>query len=182
MSKPSLVTPDHTAVRTALWRALHVKVDAAPPVFVDVLGEKIVGEDNWQSRPDMDVEFCKPMRASIVARARFIEDLVEEQLAKGVFQYVLLGAGLDTFAFRRPELSAKMKIYEIDQPGPQKWKLKRIADAGLEVPQNLYFVPVDFETQQPWVGSLVESWLAVPTNQIFGGTLILRPSINNEGG
>ena len=74
----SVVTPEHTAVRVALWRALHVRVDAKPHIFTDEVGANLVAEENWLDRPDMNPEFSKSMRASIVGRARFIEDLVEE--------------------------------------------------------------------------------------------------------
>src|SRR5690348_5539592 len=96
--------PEPTAVRVALWRALHVRLDPEPHVVVDELGARLVGEEGWLARPDMNPQFSKPMRASIVARARFVEDLVEGEVKSGVAQYVILGAGLDTFAQRRPEL------------------------------------------------------------------------------
>jgi hypothetical protein len=81
--------PDSTAVRVALWRALHVEVDSPPHVFEDEVGLKLVApDDGWRNRPDMS-PFTRPFRASIVARARFIEDLVAEQAARGVGQYVL---------------------------------------------------------------------------------------------
>jgi O-methyltransferase involved in polyketide biosynthesis len=96
------LAPDSTAARTALWRALHVQVDPPPHVLEDEIGLKLVAPDEgWRQRPDMDPQFTAPFRASIVARARFIEDLVVEQAARGVGQYVILGAGLDTFAQRR---------------------------------------------------------------------------------
>ena len=97
-------TPDSTAVRTALWRALHLEVDAPPHVLDDRIGLQLAGPDSeWRQRPDMN-EYATPgVRASIVARARFIEDLVTEQADHGIGQYVLLGAGLDTFAQRRPQ-------------------------------------------------------------------------------
>src|SRR5678815_6197848 len=108
MGDNQMVAPDSTAVRVALWRALHVEVDAPPHVFEDEVGLKLAApEDGWRSRPDMS-PFTRPFRASIVARARFIEDLVEEQVARGVTQDVILGAGLDTFAQRRPELAARL--------------------------------------------------------------------------
>src|SRR5437868_12738964 len=114
--------PDDTAVRVALWRALHVEVDPPPHVLEDEVGLKLAApDDEWRSRPDMS-PFTRPFRASIVARARFIEDLVEEQAASGVAQYVILGAGLDTFAQRRPELASRMLVFEIDRPEPQEWK------------------------------------------------------------
>src|SRR5947209_19898754 len=105
MRHERLLGPDDTALRAALWRALHVEVDEPPHVFEDVVGFRLAApEDGWQNRPDMSA-FTRPFRASIVARARFIEDLVEQQVARGMGQYVILGAGLDTFAQRRPDLA-----------------------------------------------------------------------------
>jgi methyltransferase (TIGR00027 family) len=142
--------PDNTAVRTALWRALHVEVDSPPHVFEDVLGLKLAApDDGWQERPDMG-PFTRPFRASIVARARFIEDLVMEQAARGVGQYVILGAGLDTFAQRRPDLASRLVVFEIDRPGPQEWKGQRLVDLGFGIPSYLRLVPVDFEAGGAW--------------------------------
>ena len=108
--------PENTAVRVALWRALHVEIDSPPHVLEDVVGLQLVAPDEgWRDRPDMST-FTRPFRASILARARFIEDLVAEQVARGVAQYVILGAGLDTFAQRRPELASRLLVFEIDQP------------------------------------------------------------------
>lgn len=140
-----VAAPDNTAVRTALWRALHVQIDPPPHVFEDEVGLKIVApDDGWRDRPDMG-PFTRPFRASILARARFIEDLVAEQASRGARQYVILGAGLDTFAQRRPEYASTLRIFELDQPGPQEWKRQRLVDLGLGVPENLALVPVDFE-------------------------------------
>jgi len=148
------VAPDNTAVRVALWRALHLEADAPPHVFVDTIGLKIAApEEGWRSRADMS-PFTRPFRASIVARARFIEDLVVDQVARGVDQYVILGAGLDTFVQRRPDLAARLTVFEIDQPGPQAWKRQRLADLGLGVPSSLRLVPVDFEAGDTWWGRL----------------------------
>jgi methyltransferase (TIGR00027 family) len=142
--------PDNTAVRVALWRALHVQVDPPPHVLEDEVGLQLVDPDEgWRSRPDMS-PFTRPFRAAIVARARFIEDLVTEQTVRGVGQYVLLGAGLDTFAQRRPELAAHLLVFEIDQPGPQAWKRQRLVDLGLGIPPFLRLVPVDFEAGDGW--------------------------------
>lgn len=149
------VAPEHTAVRVALWRALHVEIDPKPHILEDEIGSKLVGEENWRSRPDMSPEFSKGMRASIVGRARFIEDLVSEQAEKGVTQYVILGAGLDTFAQRRPEIASQMHVFEVDQPGPQAWKQKRLAEIGLSVPDWLHFVPVNFEAGESWWDQLI---------------------------
>jgi methyltransferase (TIGR00027 family) len=141
---------ENTAVRVALWRALHRLIDPPPHVLDDQIGLALVAPDSgWQQRPDMS-PFTRPFRASIVARARFIEDLVEEQAAAGVEQYVLLGAGLDTFAQRRPELASRLRVFEVDQPGPQAWKRRRLQELGYGIPPFLRLVPVDFEAGDDW--------------------------------
>ncbi|MCB9094374.1 MAG: class I SAM-dependent methyltransferase [Halobacteriovoraceae bacterium] len=156
-SNSNLLIPDHTAVRTSLWRALHVQIDPKPHVFVDEVGAKLVDEKNWRDRADMDPQFSKSMRASIVGRARFIEDLVEENISSGISQYVILGAGLDAFSQRRPELARKIQIFEIDQPATQKWKQNRLLELGFNLPKSLHFVPVDFEAGQSWWDKLLAS-------------------------
>jgi methyltransferase (TIGR00027 family) len=140
-----------------LWRALHLEVDAPPHVIEDDVGLQLVAPpDGWRSRPDMS-PFTRPFRASIVARARFIEDLVAERAAGGVGQYVILGAGLDTFAQRRPELAARLVVFEIDRPGPQAWKRQRLVEVGRGLPSFLRFVPVDFEAGDGWWERLAAS-------------------------
>lgn len=154
----SIPTADGTAVRVALWRALHVQVDPPPHVFEDEVGLEIAApEEGWRDRGDMDPNFTKPFRASIVARARFIEDLVADQSGRGVGQYVILGAGLDTFAQRRPEVGSRMRVFEVDQPGHQAWKRQRLIDLGYGVPEWLRFVPVDFESGMSAEGAVVQS-------------------------
>ena len=143
--------PDSTAVRVALWRAMHVEVDAAPHVLEDLVGLQLAAPDgNWRERPDMHPIGTRGFRAAIVARARFIEDLVSEQAAAGVTQYVILGAGLDTLAQRRTELGNHLTIFEVDKPGTQAWKRRRLMDAGFGVPDWLRLVPNDFESGQSW--------------------------------
>jgi methyltransferase (TIGR00027 family) len=152
-------TPDSTAVRTALWRALHLEVDAPPHVLDDRIGLQLAGPDSeWRQRPDMN-EYATPgVRASIVARARFVEDLVTEQAGHCVGQYVLLGAGLDTFAQRRPENASRITVFEVDQPGPQAWKRQRLEELGFGIPEWLRLVPVDFETTSWWDGLLADGF------------------------
>ncbi|HEY9165816.1 MAG TPA: class I SAM-dependent methyltransferase [Candidatus Kryptonia bacterium] len=146
--------PDNTAVRTALWRALHMQVDTKPYVLEDEIGLKLIAPpDDWQQRPDM--KFTKRLRASIVARGRFTEDLIIEQSKEGISQYVILGAGLDTFAQRRPDIASKFQIYEIDQPGTLAWKQQRLIEIGFGVPEYLRFVPVNFETTSWWEQLLI---------------------------
>ncbi|MDV9173680.1 class I SAM-dependent methyltransferase [Streptomyces sp. W16] len=166
------VEPDHTAVRVALWRALHVQADAPPHVIEDEIGLRLVDPgDDWRERPDMDVEATRRIRASIVARARFVEDVVVEQAGRGVDQYVVLGAGLDTFAQRRPELGAKLRVFEVERPGTQAWKRRRLAELGYDVPDWLRFVPVDFEGD--WWGQLAAAGLDTGRPAVVAATGVI---------
>lgn len=148
--------PDNTAVRVALWRAMHVRVDPAPHVLSDEIGLQLVApEDGWRSRPDMDPVGTSRFRASMVSRARFVEDLITERTDHGITQYVILGAGLDTFAQRRPDIAARITIFEIEQPATQAWKRQRLIDLGYGIPDWLRLVPVDFEASESWWEQLV---------------------------
>lgn len=145
------MAPDSTAARVALWRALHVEVDAPPHVLEDEIGLRLLAPDEgWRRRGDMDPQFTRTFRASIVARARFIEDMVVEQAGRGLSQYVILGAGLDSFAQRRPEVASHLRVFEIDRPGPQAWKRRRLIELGFGIPDWLRFVAVDFEAGGSW--------------------------------
>jgi methyltransferase (TIGR00027 family) len=145
------VEPDNTAVRVALWRAMHIQIDPLPHIIEDEIGFKLIAPgDEWRQRPDMSPDFTKRLRASVVARARFIEDLVIEQSAHGIHQYVILGAGLDTFAQRRPKIASQLQVFEIDQPDTQTWKQQRLIELGFGVPEWLHFVSVDFEVSSWW--------------------------------
>jgi methyltransferase (TIGR00027 family) len=158
MHEERTAAPDSTAVRVALWRAMHVQVDPPPHVLEDEIGLRLVApDDGWRRRPDMDPHATSLFRASIVARARFVEDLVVEQAGCGVNQYVILGAGLDSFAQRRPEIASCLKVFEVDQPGPQAWKHQRLIELGLGIPEWLRLVPVDFEAGGSWWERLAAS-------------------------
>ncbi|HMD95688.1 MAG TPA: class I SAM-dependent methyltransferase [Trebonia sp.] len=151
MADEQFAEPDSTAARVALWRAMHLRADPPPHVLEDEVGFELVAPaDGWRDRPDMDARATSRFRAGIVARARFIEDLVIEQAGHGVGQYVILGAGLDTFAQRRPEIAARLRVFEVDRPGPQAWKRQRLAELGYGVPGWLRLVPVDFEAAGSW--------------------------------
>jgi methyltransferase (TIGR00027 family) len=142
-------------VRVALWRAIHVQVDPPPHVLEDEIGLQLAApDDGWRRRPDMDPQATCLFRASIVARARFVEDLVVEQSAHGVRQYVILGAGLDSFAQRRPEIASSLRVFEVDRPGPQAWKRQRLIELGFGIPEWLQLVPVDFEAGSSWLEGL----------------------------
>lgn len=151
-------SPDSTAVRVALWRALHGEIDAPPLVLDDAIGLQLAAPDaNWRERADMHPQRTRGYRASIVARARFLDDLVTQRNGEGVAQYVILGAGLDTFAQRKPEIASRMRIFEVDRPEPQRWKRQRLIDTGYGVPDGLRLVPVDFEAGASWWDELVNA-------------------------
>ncbi|MFF3275957.1 class I SAM-dependent methyltransferase [Streptomyces chrestomyceticus] len=151
MAYEQIQAPDNTAVRTALWRAMHLQVDPPPHVVQDEIGLQLAAPGgDWRDRPDMDPQATSGFRAAVVARARFIEDLIAEQAVRGVTQYVILGAGLDTFAQRKPEVASRLRIFEVDQPGTQAWKRHRLVELGYRIPDWLRLVPVDFEADASW--------------------------------
>jgi methyltransferase (TIGR00027 family) len=155
MAAEQIAAPESTAVRVALWRAMHVLVDAPPHVLEDEIGLRLAAPgEGWRACPDMHPDGTRGFRAAIVARARFIEELAAGQASLGVAQYVLLGAGLDTFAQRRPPAAARLRVFQVDQPGPQAWKRKRLLELGYGVPGWLRLVPVDFEANGSWWAQL----------------------------
>lgn len=87
--------------------------------------------------------------------------MLVEQVNHGVRQYVILGAGLDTFAQRRPEIASRLRVFEIDQPGPQAWKRQRLIELGFGIPEWLRLVPVNFEAGQAWWERLVAAGFEV---------------------
>lgn len=167
----SATAPDSTAIRVALWRALHVQVDDAPHVLEDEIGMQIAAPDaNWRERPDMHPAGTRGYRAAIVGRARFVEDLVIEQAAQGVAQYAILGAGLDTFAQRRPETASRLHVYEVDKPGTQAWKRQRLDELGFREQNWQRFVPVDFEGGESWWEQLSANGFDVARPAVIAST------------
>ncbi|HEV8050004.1 MAG TPA: class I SAM-dependent methyltransferase [Thermoplasmata archaeon] len=140
--------PSVTAERVALLRAAHQRFDD-PMVFVDPLAERILGAGGArrleQARPFARLPLLAGLRAWIVARSRFVEDELGGARARGVEQYVVLGAGLDTFAYRQPPSSAPLSVFEVDHPATQAWKQRRLAEAAIPVPPTVRFVSTDFE-------------------------------------
>ncbi len=150
--------PESTAARVALWRALHLRVDDSPHVFEDEVGYQLLAPPpEWRERPDMHPEGTSSFRASILARSRYIEDLLVEKVEAGISQYVILGAGIDTFAEREPEKASKLTVFEVDRGEPQAWKQRRLIELGYNIPDWLKFVAVDFEGGENWWGRLVEA-------------------------
>lgn len=162
--------PETTAARTALWRALHVAVDSPPHILVDEIGLKLLAPaKEWRRREDMEPGFTKPFRASIIARARFVEDLVEDAARANITQYVILGAGLDSLAQRRPDLLEHIRVFEVDQPGPQAWKRRRLKELGFANPR-LRFVPVNFEAGEDWWAQLDRAGFDAAQPAVFAST------------
>lgn len=163
--------PDHTAIRVALWRALHVELDSPPHVFTDLIGIKLANPlDDWKQRPDMNPVWTRGYRASIVARARYVEDLLEEEIKKGTLQYVVMGSGLDTFAQRRPELLDKLEIFEIDKPQMQEWKKNRLKELRFKDSPKHHLVKVDFEGGDSWWKKLIENGFDVKKKAFISST------------
>lgn len=137
------------AERVTIARAVHQFVDAPPLVFPDPLARSIIGStgERWM-RENLSLfgtEGMRRTRGVVVARSRFTEDELAQFMAPGEpVQYVILGAGLDTFAYRRADLAGGVTVFEVDQPATQRWKAERLAEAKITVPPNLHFVPVDF--------------------------------------
>ncbi|PCE30106.1 class I SAM-dependent methyltransferase [Burkholderia ubonensis] len=171
MQDKQSVAPESTALRVALWRAMHTEVDAPPYVLEDDIGLQLIAPDeDWRDRPDMHPQGTRGFRASVIGRARFIEDLLAEYAERGVAQYVLLGAGLDTFAQRRPGLASRLQVFEVDQPGPQAWKRQRLISLGFGVPEWLHLVPVDFEASDSWFEKLVAAGFATDQPAVIAST------------
>jgi methyltransferase (TIGR00027 family) len=136
-----------TARRVAIRRAAHQLLDQ-PRVLDDPLALRIIGseaEDELRSNPKEDHAFSRAFRAFMAARSRFAEDELARAVGLGVKQYVVLGAGLDTFAYRNPH--AGLRVFEVDHPDTQAWKREQLHAAGIAIPASLTFVPIDFERQ-----------------------------------
>ena len=138
--------PSATAFGAALSRAVHQIVDY-PRIFDDPLALEILGPlAPGVLQRAVDTQ-SRGLRASIAMRSRYAEDRLAAAVARGVRQYVLLGAGLDTFAYRNPHAEAGLRVYEVDHPATQRAKRERLAGAGIGMPPSTTFVPIDFETQ-----------------------------------
>jgi methyltransferase (TIGR00027 family) len=142
--------PSTTAHRVAMRRAAHQLFDN-PLVLNDPIALPILGEET-QARLRLSEREARgraqaSFRAFMVVRSRFAEDELAAAVQRGASQYVLLGAGLDTFAYRNPYPASQLRVFEVDHPATQAWKKKRLAAGGIAIPPSLAFAPVDFEKQ-----------------------------------
>jgi methyltransferase (TIGR00027 family) len=169
-----------TALLAAYVRAYHAMHDP-PKIFDDLLGYSLIPEE-WRalleqglvsslhlydpelaaSCPDQATALAQVMRAMApgppmtLGRSRYTEESLEKAVSQGVKQYVILGAGMDTFAFRRPDMLEQLQMFEVDHPATQTFKRRRLAELGWEQPAQLHFVPVDF-TQESLAAALTRS-------------------------
>lgn len=140
--------PSRTARGAALQRAAHQLLET-PAVFQDPMALRILGAQGvaWLGH-NLDLyrtPASRAMRAFLVMRSRYAEDRLALAVARGVTQYVVLGAGLDTFAYRNPH--RRLRVFEVDHPSTQAWKRSRLKEQAIDIPRSLTFAPVDFETQ-----------------------------------
>ncbi len=131
-----------TALRVAIRRAAHQVIDK-PRVLDDPIAVRLIGPEFARDMERAMHPVARDFRLFMAARSRYAEDHVAAAVANGVRQYVVLGAGLDTFAYRNP--FASVRVFEVDFPATQEWKRVVLAEAGIEAPANLTFVPLDFE-------------------------------------
>lgn len=155
--------PDRTALASALVRAAHLLVDDEPRILRDEFAGRFAGFDSdaavraalaerqaalaARRGPELARFILCSLRGIMTVRNRHAEDLLAKALQHGTDQYVLLGAGLDSFAYRRRDLAASLRVFEIDHPSTQQWKRARLDELTIPLPDNLTLVPVDFEHQ-----------------------------------
>jgi methyltransferase (TIGR00027 family) len=178
-------TPSRTAMLAALARGL-LRMEATPPWVLDDAFALVLIGPAWQDLRELTerlfpAQVLAETRAGICTRSRYAED----RLAAGGFaQYVILGAGLDSFAWRRPDLLRPLRVFEVDHPASQAWKLERVSDLALPLSDSQVFVPVDFEAESPqdalrtagfdWGAPALFSWTGVApylTAQAIASTL-----------
>jgi methyltransferase (TIGR00027 family) len=140
--------PSGTAISSAVMRAVHQIRDAEPKILTDNVSVGLVEGSTEEEILAQDKSLHDPfiaLRAGLVLSSRFAEDQLEIAVAAGIEQYVILGAGLDTFAFRQPAWARTIRIIEIDHPPSQEYKRERLAAKGIHIPNNVELCPIDFE-------------------------------------
>jgi methyltransferase (TIGR00027 family) len=146
--------PGYTATLAAVGRAIHAEGER--PLVADHLALGLAGEPGARLMAQLTSQLPEASRQSFglafAIRTRFVEDAIEAAIQDGIAQYVVLGAGLDSFAYRRPELGERLKIFEIDRAASQAWKRSRLAEMGVAIPPSVAFVPLDAETDDLRVG------------------------------
>ena len=171
--------PSRTANEVALYRAAHQLLDR-PPVFNDPLALRIVGraaQAALRANLSRGSRHHDSIRAFIAVRSRYAEDQLAQAVARGVRQYVLLGAGLDTFGCRNPHAAEGLRVFEVDHPATQAWKRQRLNEAAIEIPQWLSFAPVDLASDT-WIDGLLNTGFRTDRPAFFAmlGVAIFMPT------
>jgi methyltransferase (TIGR00027 family) len=152
-----------TAIGAARMRAAHLLLDDDPKIFRDDFALRFGGCESEASLredtrtglaeiaakvgPEIAQRVLQAGRAVMIMRSRYTEDALSQAIANGITRYVILGAGLDSFAWRHPQLASRVEVFEVDHPSSQRWKRRRLQELGIDEPPNLTFLPIDFEKQ-----------------------------------
>ena len=150
------VGPGHTATLAAVGRAIHAESDR--PLVADHLALALAGEAGATLLTQLTNQLPEASRQSFglafAVRTRFVEDAVEFAIQESVAQYLMLGAGLDSFAYRRADMVEHLNVFEVDRAGAQAWKRRRLAEMGIVIPPSVRYVPIDHETDDLLEGLL----------------------------
>jgi len=186
--------PSSTALYVAIFRAAHQLIDR-PLVFDDPMALGILDPESraaLEKNPHhFDQDPSAPfLRAILSVRSRIAEEALARAVAAGVSQYVVLGAGLDTFAYRNPY--SHVRVFEVDHPATQEWKRGRLEEGGIHEPANVIYVPVDFTKEDlgerlrsAGVGGAQFSWLGVTPyvgKDVTRKTLTVAAGLAAKGG
>jgi methyltransferase (TIGR00027 family) len=153
-----------TALGVAIRRAAHQLVDI-PPVLADPIAVRLIGDGYPRHMERAMHKVARDFRCFMAVRSRAVEDRLAEAVAAGVTQYVVLGAGLDTFALRNP--FPALHVFEVDFPATQEWKRQMLEQSGLSEPASMTFVPLDFE-HQTLASGLIEAGFEAEKPAFFG--------------
>jgi methyltransferase (TIGR00027 family) len=141
--------PSRTAVLTATLRAAHYLFDGAPKILTDPFARDFAGfasdEEVRKALDALALRDLSRLRTAFAVRSRYAEDELSVAIQHGISQYIILGAGLDSFAYRCPDLMRALHVYEVDHPATQSWKRARLRELGIKSPPTLRHVPLDFE-------------------------------------
>ncbi len=173
--------PSATAQGAAIVRALHQALDDEPRILDDAIAVRLIGQEleRHKRMSRLFGPLGARLRANFAMRSRYAEDCLAESLGNGVGQYVLLGAGLDTFAYRQPAWARSLRIFEVDYPATQNWKRAKLAAAKISIPSNVALVPVDFERISLKEGlAVAELDLKIPT---FSSSLGVTQYLTADG-
>lgn len=174
-------SPSQTAIGVATLRVVHRWLDGDPKIVDDPVTERLLGAGARERILDNPAEFLTAvssgLRAHVLARSRFAEERLAEAVGRGVRDYLLIGAGLDTFAYRQPEWARDLRILELDHPATQLWKRQRLEEGGIPIPANVRYLSADLESDD--VAGVLLGAEVDPSRPLFmsclGVLIYLRP-------